>query len=79
MVVLMNNLFNNNNNNFKKNNFIKNKITLSSLLSFLESRNYSLKADDYWNREYLDYADNNWYNEQHFVRILTPILERIFS
>jgi len=36
MVVLMNNLFNNNNNNFKKNNFIKNKITLSSLLSFLE-------------------------------------------
>jgi hypothetical protein len=35
MVVLMNNLFNNNNNS-KKNSFIKNKITLSSLLSFLE-------------------------------------------
>jgi hypothetical protein len=32
----MNNLFNNNNNNSKKNIIIKNKITLSSLLSFLE-------------------------------------------
>ena len=43
------------------------------------NRYYTEKAEDYWNREYLDYADNNWYQEQHVIRILTPILERIFS
>ena len=69
-------LFFNNNNFFKKNIFL---IETFSLSLFLQGRNYSLKADDYWNREYLDYTDNNWYQEQHVVRILTPILERIFS
>ena len=39
------------------------------------NRHYTLRAEDYWNREYLDYADNNWYNEQHFVRIMIPVLE----
>ena len=68
-----------NNNNKIKNIFYFKLNNPHSPLSFLKSRNYTLKADDYWNREYLDYADNNWYQEQHVVRILTPILERIFS
>ena len=36
-------------------------------------------AEDYWNREYLDYTDNNWYHEQHFVRIMIPILEKLLT
>lgn len=42
------------------------------------NRHYTELAEDYWNREYLDYKDNNWYYEQHFVRILTPLLEDIW-
>jgi len=39
------------------------------------NRFHSEIAEDYWHSEYLDYADNNWYQEQHFVRIMIPILE----
>ena len=51
----------------------------NELLSFGWNRHHTEIAEDYWNREYLDYADNNWYQEQHVIRILTPILERIFE
>ena len=43
------------------------------------NRHYTEKAEDYWNREYLDYKDNNWYHEMHFVRIMTPILEDLLT
>lgn len=54
-------------------------IKQSDLGYLFRLRPYSEIAEDYWNREYLDYADNDWYQEQHVVRILTPLLERIFS
>jgi len=50
-----------------------------NLKCFVWNRYHTEIAEDYWNREYLDYANNDWYHEQHVVRILTPILERIFS
>ena len=35
-------------------------------------------AEQYFLHEYLDYADNDWYNRQHMVRVLIPIIERLF-
>lgn len=43
------------------------------------NRYYTERAEDYWNREYLDYENNNWYSEQHFVRIMIPILEKMLT
>lgn len=43
------------------------------------SRYHTEKAEDYWNRQYLDYADNNWHQEQDIIRILTPALERMLT
>ncbi len=46
---------------------------------WLKSNRYHTEvAENYWYQEYLDYKDNNWFEELHFCRIMTPILEKLF-
>lgn len=43
------------------------------------NRYYTEIAETYFLNEYLDYADNDWYNRGHFVRVLLPIVEMLLQ